>query len=103
MQPVIAASVLASILSAAAIWPSATIAANKCDDPRSEIDRRACAKASEGPDVLRRFVWRTQPIWNLYYWDYAPRAPQTATVRRGNELRSPVDATPKVAASGDMQ
>jgi hypothetical protein len=87
------------MLTAIAFWPTAAIAERKCDNPRSTIDQRACAKAAEGPDALRRFVARTQTIWGLYYWDYArldePRTTPSATVR----LAVPVDAAPKAATA----
>lgn len=45
-------------------------AQNRCDAPRSPADRRACEAAREGPEALRRFVWRTQGIYGLYFGDY---------------------------------
>ena len=29
--------------------------------------------AAEGPDALRRYIWRTRMIYNYYYWDFAKR------------------------------
>ena len=29
--------------------------------------------AAEGPDALRRYIWRTRMIHNFYYYDFAPR------------------------------
>lgn len=29
--------------------------------------------ASEGPEALRRYVWRTRMIHNFYYHDFAPK------------------------------
>ena len=55
----------------ALIAASAAHAAPRCDAPRQPADRLACAKAAEGPDALRRFVTRTQGIYQLYYGDYA--------------------------------
>lgn len=42
----------------------------KCDVPQSQVDRKACVAAAEGPDALRRFVDRTKAIYGLYFWDY---------------------------------
>lgn len=30
------------------------------------------AAAAEGPEALRRYVWRTRMIYNFYYYDFAP-------------------------------
>lgn len=65
--------VVASLLATIVLAPTVSRAENRCDEPRSMIDQRACAKAAEGKDALRNFVSRTRMIWNLYYWDYAPR------------------------------
>ena len=32
------------------------------------------AAAAQGPEALRRYIWRTQGIYNFYYDDFAPRA-----------------------------
>ena len=32
------------------------------------------AAAAQGPDALRRYLWRTRMIYNFYYWDFASRA-----------------------------
>ena len=32
------------------------------------------AAAAQGPDALRRYIWRTRMIYNFYYADFAPRA-----------------------------
>jgi hypothetical protein len=29
--------------------------------------------AAQGPEALRRYVWRTRMIYNFYYYDFAPR------------------------------
>ncbi len=74
------AGAMVSLLAAMACAPTVALAQQKCDDPNGMIARRACAKAAEGPDALRRFVSRTQGIWNLYYYDYArPDSTDTAT------------------------
>jgi hypothetical protein len=28
--------------------------------------------AAEGPEALRRYIWRTRMIYNFYYYDFAP-------------------------------
>ena len=54
-------------------------AAGRCDKPNGAVEQRACEKAAEGPDALRRFVQRTRMIHALYYYDYArERAPAAA-------------------------
>ena len=68
---VIQACVAVSLLASTAWVPTVALAQNRCDDPKGMVERRACAKAAEGPDALRHFVSRTQGIWNLYYYDYA--------------------------------
>ena len=30
--------------------------------------------AAQGPEALRRYIWRTRMIYNFYYDDFAPRA-----------------------------
>ena len=37
------------------------------------IDTRVRAIAAEGPDALRRFLWRTRGIYNYYYGDFVPQ------------------------------
>ena len=29
--------------------------------------------AMQGPDALRRYIWRTRMIYDYYYWDFAIR------------------------------
>lgn len=63
--------VAVALVVAAAMVPAPALADHRCDAPRSTIDQRACAKAAEGPEALRRFVERTRTIYALYYFDYA--------------------------------
>ena len=35
--------------------------------------KRAAAAAAQGPDALRRYLWRTRMIYNFSYWDFVPR------------------------------
>lgn len=67
-------SIVMSLLAAVALAPTAASAQHKCDNPRTAVDVRACAKAAEGGDALRAFVSRTRMIYQLDFWDYARRA-----------------------------
>jgi len=42
----------------------------KCDEPPTQIDRRACEAAKLGPDELRRFIQRVRGIESLQFLDY---------------------------------
>lgn len=66
-------SLLAGLMVSAGIAFTATpgLAASRCDHPSGMIDQRACAKAAEGSEALRRFVERTRMIYSLYFYDYA--------------------------------
>jgi hypothetical protein len=59
------------VVAVAAIVPTPALAGNRCDTPNGSIEQRACAKAAEGADALRRFVERTRTIYALNYFDYA--------------------------------
>jgi hypothetical protein len=62
----------------------------RCDKPQGWVDARACAKAQEGPDVLRQYIHRTRMIYGLYFWDYVrPRD----DVRRSKTARDAADRT----------
>jgi hypothetical protein len=53
--------------------PSATARAAASDrhyPPGEAGVRRA---AAQGPEALRRYIWRTRMIYNYYYWDFATR------------------------------
>ncbi len=50
-------------------------AANRCDRPTIGGEARACAASREGPEALRRFIYRTQMIYGLSYWDFQPPEP----------------------------
>ena len=67
----IQAGAVVSLLAATTCAPTVALADHICDAQQGMIERRACAKAAEGNDALRRFVSRTQAIWHLYYYDYA--------------------------------
>lgn len=69
-----------SLLVAASFAPAGVLAQHKCDNPTMEIDKRACAKAAEGPDALRNFVTRTRMIWHLDMQDYVRQEEPSATI-----------------------
>jgi len=102
-QCITQAAAVGAILSAVAFWPTAAIAEYKCDNPRSTIDQRACAKAAEGPAALRQFVARTQTIWGLYFWDYAPREDQTTAAAPALTPARLADAPKTARAETDAQ
>lgn len=55
----------------------------RCAEPATPIDRRACAAAREGPDVLRQFVQRMNWLHhNLNFADYVDEATQLAWDRQ---------------------
>jgi hypothetical protein len=41
--------------------------------PYPDYMKRAAAAAAQGPDALRRYLWRTRGIYNFYYWDFVPQ------------------------------
>jgi hypothetical protein len=51
--------------------PTQVRADYRCDEPKSALDQRVCAIAKQGPNELRRFIQRTQSIYQLYFFDYA--------------------------------
>jgi hypothetical protein len=51
-----------------------------CNKPGNGMETRACAKAAEGFDSLRRHVQRTQMIYQLDFNDYAKYVRQDDTV-----------------------
>ena len=79
---------IAAAIFATALAPMSAIAAADCDAPKDNIERRACAKAAEGPDALRGFVWRTRMIYGLRYADFAPAIPANATLAVNAPLAS---------------
>jgi hypothetical protein len=78
------------VLGALALVPSTSFAANRCDHPRGVAEERACAKAAESPEALRRFITRTRMIWGLSYADYArdEPAPRAAAPHPDNGIRT---------------
>ena len=45
-------------------------ASPRCDEPRNRVDVAACEKAKQSPEALRRYVARTQVLYQLYFYDY---------------------------------
>lgn len=68
----------AALLAAMAFATTPGLAASRCDNPNGRIEQRACAKAAESAQALRRFVERTRMIYALYYYDFAPEDRDTA-------------------------
>lgn len=52
---------------------STAAAEYRCIAPQGVAERQACEAARQGPTELRRFVQKTRPVFNLYFYDYAPR------------------------------
>lgn len=67
--------VIALLATSAGLAAPPAAAWYRCDNPQGVADRRACEKAAEGPTALRRFIERTQAVYQLYYWDYLPQQP----------------------------
>ena len=78
------------VLTALALVPSTSFAGHRCDRPRGVGEERACAKAAEGPEALRRFITRTRMIWGLSYADYAGDEvpPRVAAPHPDNGIRT---------------
>jgi len=65
-------ALLVAASAAAATFTAAQARAEyRCDEPKSSLDQRVCALAKQGPNELRRFIQRTQSIYQLYFYDYA--------------------------------
>jgi hypothetical protein len=61
-----------------ALIASPALAGDRCNAPQPGGEARACAARTQGPDALRRFVLRTQPIYDLYYPDFQRSEPVVA-------------------------
>jgi hypothetical protein len=46
----------------------------RCAEPSTDLDRRACAAAKQGPEALRRFIQRVRVVEPLHFNDYVDRA-----------------------------
>jgi hypothetical protein len=64
------AATLAGATLALSLASNSFAAAPRCETPRTRMDLVACEKAKESPTALRRYVTRTQALYQLYYWDY---------------------------------
>lgn len=51
--------------------PASSRAARAVGEAYPAYQRGVRAAAAEGPDALRRYVWRTRMIYNFYYYDFA--------------------------------
>ena len=63
----------------------------KCERPwLTHVDATACAKAALGATELRRYVWATRMIHNLWMADYVPRQgfPSIASARQRPDVAS---------------
>jgi len=52
-------------------WGTSRAAASDRRYPPGEAGVRRAA--AQGPEALRRYIWRTRMIYNYYYWDFATR------------------------------
>lgn len=52
--------------------PTSARAARPIGGAYPAYQRGVRAAAAEGPEALRRYVWRTRMIYNFYYYDFAP-------------------------------
>jgi len=59
-----------SLIAVVALAAAPSFAAYKCDGPTGLVDSKGCAAAAQGPDALRRFIQRTQPMWGTTWFDY---------------------------------
>jgi len=88
-----------SIAALAALACAPSFASYKCDAPASLVDAKACAAAAQGPQALRRFVQRTQPMWGTYYFDYV-KDDDAAIARAAKEAEgAPVGRTEPAATT----
>jgi len=62
-----------SIVAQSAVPPSNTGAAAVAGEAFPAYQRGVRKAATEGPDALRRYVWRTRMIYNFNYKDFAPK------------------------------
>ena len=61
----------APVVVAQASMPAAMPAPNEAFDRYPAYQRGVRKAASEGPEALRRYIWRTRMIYNFYYYDFA--------------------------------
>jgi hypothetical protein len=58
----------------AALVSSSASAQYRCDEPPTDLDRRACQAAQQGPEALRRFIQRVRMVESLHFDDYVNKA-----------------------------
>jgi len=80
-----------ALLVGAALFAPIAQAEYRCDPPRSQIDRRACEIAKQGPDALRQFIQRTRVIENLYFFDYVNEERLLAWRQKRYQFDVPLD------------
>lgn len=99
-------AVPATLCGAAAALTAATLllgnawAGNRCETPRSPLDRRACAAAQQGPQALRHFIWRMRVVESLDFDDYVDDTTRRAWATRALEderRQAPASAPTAVA------
>ena len=103
MKMNVRATAAVTLFSAFALAPAISFAQHRCDAPNGMIERRACAKAAEGPQALRRFVERTRGIYGLYYLDYARSEPTTVAGAASIEQASSEDIPKLTGRAADHE
>jgi hypothetical protein len=90
----------AALVLAAAFTASAQ-AEYRCASAPTGLDKRACAAAEQGPDALRRFVYRwDRQMSNLMFADYVDANTAKAWEATAQlERRQSTEADVKVASS----
>jgi hypothetical protein len=58
----------------AALICSSASAQYRCVEPPTDLDRRACEAAQQGPEALRRFIQRVRMVESLHFDDYVNKA-----------------------------
>ena len=61
----------APVVVAQASAPAAMPAPDEAFDRYPAYQRGVRRAAAEGPEALRRYIWRTRMIYNFYYYDFA--------------------------------
>lgn len=73
-------------------------AQSRCAKPDlTRVESVACAKGKEDIEALRRYVWRTRMIYNLYMPHYAPERMPPATAAA--DAKEPRDARHDIASA----
>jgi len=92
---------LCSALFVAAVFTASAHAEYRCNPPPSSIDRRACEAAEQGPDTLRRFVWRMNWLRaNILFWDYVDaKTAQNWDAKRRQTAEKTIEDAQQMASS----